>query len=155
MNKFKKIFLINFLFVTVFSVSEVCLAQAIQVNTLNNLVFTDVIPGINKEVLITDPVAAQYQIYSDKTRTIWISFSLPVNLISGNKNLPVTFDNSHTGYNSTNNPIGSTFINPNQTTSITIQKNQTLYVWVGGTVTSALAASSGSYSASVRINVSY
>ncbi len=77
------------LFLTISSDYGICQRS---LSKLNDVVFDNVFAGTDSEVLVTDPNAAQFYIYTNNSSHLRISFVLPTVLkSSGNPDIPGYF----------------------------------------------------------------
>jgi len=124
----------------------------ITITPLANLDFGNVFPGLAKTVLSTGAGAGQFQIAGQGTSEVNITFTLPTNLVFNANNLPIgTWTGGQFG---TNTQASQTSITPTGSTTTNLVGGG-LFVWLGATVTPAVAQVAGTYTALVTMSVAY
>ena len=151
MKLFQIIILSAILVITISSNYGMCQRS---LSKLNDIVFDNVFAGTDSEVLVTDPNAAEFYIYTNTPSHLTVSFVLPTVLkSSGNPDIPVTFDMAHASYRkTTNNPNGSTYFNPGVQLVLSGVANKTnVYVWLGGVAHPPNGTPPATYTATITI----
>ena len=124
----------------------------ITITGLANLDFGNVFPGLSKTVLSTGAGAGQFQIAGQGTAEVNISFTLPTNLVNGGNNLPIgSWTGGQFGTNTQASQVALTPTGPTTTNLV----GGGLFVWLGATVTPAVAQVAGLYQAQVTMSVAY
>jgi len=134
-------------------------AIAITVARVADLDFGTVMPSFNRIIAVDDPTAGHFQVTGGASAEVALSFSiLPTDLsyFDGVTThlLPVTFTALH---NTSADPTGGTSFTPatgEPGTNLDATTGQ-LHVYVGGTVTAALAQAAGTYTAQVELTAAY
>jgi hypothetical protein len=127
--------------------------SALTVVAGTNLQFGNVTPGVNKTILATGAGAGRFDVTGSSAAPVNLTFTLPVNLVSGGNNLPI---GTWTGvWNSINNPSGGTAFTPSAAATLAAPAATTLFVFVGAQVSPAAAQVAGSYSGNVVMSVVY
>lgn len=132
-------------------------AQNIYITKLNDLDFGDVFIGYNAEVQHTDPNAAKFSFYHTKwfRAYTYIQFVLPTTLDNGSSHIPITFDQSHTAASYNDQEGGRTNFDPHSTVYVNLYFYTTVYIWLGGTITTTSNLPYGTYSGTIILNVYY
>ena len=132
------------------------------VATLHDLNFGSVIKGVPTTVLPTAANAGEWQISGSANAFVIVSFTLPTQLTNiqalPGSTMPIAFSGvSAIWRRSTNNPVGGTVFNPaiGAVGRLGPPPNFNMYIWIGGTVTPALAAKPGIYQANVIVSLVY
>lgn len=162
----KKLFIIALLFLSagVVNAQETAninvtanVLTTLQLNVLNQLNFGNTMAGQTKTIANNDAAAAVVQVTGATGTGIDISFTLPTNLTDGGNNLPISFGTTSAGHNTTNNTAGITDFDPNSgVTNVTTDGTTgELFVYLGGEIAPTSTQSTGTYTGTVTINVSY
>lgn len=154
-NSYKILF-----FLTLFFFCGNSFSQPIFITKLTDLDFGDVFIGTPGDVQHTDPGAAKFSFYHPKggnqARELFVSFTLPANLVFGVNNLPITFDQNHTAWHNADQVGGRTNFDPHATENIgMVLKNEVIYVWLGGNVPSTTGYPSGLYTGTVVMTIAF
>lgn len=152
---------------------------SIGVIKMNNLFFGGMVAGDSKTILPSDPSAAMFQISAindfknsgdndhdsdDGTddisngnhygwQDITIKFDLPGQLLNYAHSLPITFGSNSAMWSNSSNINGAKTFDPNQQQQLKLHKNKSIYIWLGGTVSSSLSQWSGWYSSIITISI--
>ena len=127
--------------------------QPITVTAGNALAFGNVFPGIAATVGVASANAGTFSVAGQGSAAVSMTFVLPTNLTSGGNNLPI---GTWTGnWNTSNSPTGTSFTPSVSGSAATLSGTGALYVFVGATVTPAVAQVAGSYSGTVSMTVIY
>jgi hypothetical protein len=127
--------------------------QPITVTAGNPLAFGNVFPGKPATVAVSSASAGTFSVAGQASTPVSMTFVLPTNLTSGANNLPI---GTWTGNeNTTNAPTGTGFTPSASATAATLSATGALYVFLGATVTPAVAQVAGSYSGTVSMTVTY
>lgn len=119
------------------------------------LAFGNVFPGLAKTVPVTDPAAGRFDIAGQAAAEVSMTFTVPLNLTSGANNLPI---GTWTGYhNTTNNASagGAAFTPSLAATLMNLSGTGAGFVFIGATVTPAVAQVAGAYTGTITMNVVY
>lgn len=141
------------LIILIFLFNHKCICQR-QCTKLRDLSFGLTYPTLTVDIPVTNSNSAQFYIYTNAKKNLYITFALPSYLTSAGKpNIPITFDQNHTSYRkTTNNPVGSTYFNPFTVLTISgVTDRNVFYVWIGGIVTVPSGAPAGTYTATITI----
>jgi hypothetical protein len=128
--------------------------SAVTVAAGNDLQFGNVTPGVNKTVAIADAGAGRFDVTKAASQGVTLSFTLPTNLTSGANNLPI---GSWTGgWNTSATPAGATTFTPSLGgTNTAATPGSNIFVYVGATVSPAVAQVAGSYTGTVTMSAVY
>jgi len=156
----KKIFLIKIIFSIffLFAFFSSISAQEIYITKLHDLDFGEVFIGYNATVLDTDVNAAKFSFYhtNNKRKNLRIDFVLPTTLDNGANQIPITFDQSLSTWKKNDQITGRNNFDPHQRLRIKrIRKNNTLYIWLGGSITTTVGLPYGTYIGTIILTVSY
>lgn len=127
---------------------------ALTVAGANDLQFGNVTPGVNKTVAIADGGAGRFDVTKAASSGVALSFTLPANLTSGANTLPI---GSWTGgWNTSPSPAGATSFTPSASaTNTTVTAGTGISVYVGATVSPAVAQAAGAYTGVVTMSAVY
>jgi len=120
---------------------------------VNPLAFGNVFPGLTKTILPTDATAGKFSIAGQASAEVNITFTLPTNLVSGANNLPIGTWTG--GRNIADVQAGQTALTPTAATITPLSGTGGLFIWLGATVTPAVAQVAGAYSSPVTMTVAY
>lgn len=157
MERFNNSYKILF-FLTLFSFWGNTFSQQIFITKLSDLDFGDVFIGTPADVQHTDLGAAKFSFYHDQAATtkLIVSFVLPANLVFGANNLPITFDQNHTAYNSRDQVGGRSNFDPHSSFQTgKLKQNANAYVWLGANIASTTGYPSGLYTGTVVMIVAF
>jgi len=127
--------------------------QPITVTAGNALAFGNVFPGKAATVAVASANAGTFTVAGQATTPVSMTFVLPTNLTSGANNLPI---GTWTGnWNTSNAPTGTSFTPAATASAATLSATGQLYVFIGATVTPAVAQVAGSYTGTVSMTVTY
>jgi hypothetical protein len=128
--------------------------SAVTVAAGSNLQFGNVTPGVNKTIGIADAGAGRFDVTKAANEGVTLSFTLPTDLTSGANNLPI---GSWTGgWNTSATPAGATAFTPSAGgTNTTATAGTAISVYVGATVSPAVAQVAGNYTGDVTMSVVY
>ena len=119
------------------------------------LAFGNVFPGLAKTVAPADPTSGRFTILGQTSAEVSITFpGLPANL-TGAGNLPIgTYAGVH---NNTNGTAGGTVFTPSAASTLALLDATTgnRFIFIGATVTPAVAQTPGAYSGTITMNVVY
>lgn len=135
--------------------SEVIFSQDIFIQKHSDLDFGDVFIGYSATVRDTDPTALKISFYHNfpKRETFLITFILPNNLTNGIDNIPINFT-GYASWSKTDAITGRTYFNPYSPLRIrNIKRNQIIYMWLGGQITSSSSITPGQYSGNIIITI--
>jgi hypothetical protein len=119
------------------------------------LAFGNVFPGLAKTVLPTDAASGRFTILGQPVAEVAMTFTLPTNLTFGANNLPIgTWAGLH---NATNVTAGATAFTPSAAITLAnlaaVTGNR--FLFIGATVTPAVAQAAGAYTGTITLNVLY
>jgi len=129
--------------------------QPIVVAGLRTLDFGNVFPGVSKAIAVAAGTSGQFSITGQSGAAANMTFVLPANLVNGGNNLPI---GTWTGYwNQSNSAVagGTAFVPSAGLTPMTFSGTGTAWVFVGATVTPAVAQVAGTYTGTVQMTVTY
>lgn len=115
-----------------------------------NLAFGEVTQNASSVVDVTDAGAVKFTVTGEPNKNITFTLTSPANLTNGGNNLPYTDD---VQYNTSDAPGTALALNDGAT--IALNGSGNLYVYLGGTVTAALAQVTGAYSGTFTVQVDY
>ncbi len=128
--------------------------QAITVTGAQTLDFGNVFPGVAKTIAVTDPTSGRFDLAGQGSAPVQLTFTLPVNLISGANSLPIATWTGCT--NPTNTTASCTGFTPSGTaTASAFSGAGALFVFVGATVSPAAAQAAGAYTGTVTLTANY
>ena len=156
----KKILLVKIILLIIFLFAQVTFinAQGIYITKLHNLEFGEVFIGYSAEVQHTDVNAAKFSFYHTRwySRNVFIQFVLPATLDNGVHQIPITFDHSHTAASYNDQIGGRVNFDPRSTVYIRrLRYYETVYLWLGGTITTSPAMHYGTYTGTIILNIYY
>jgi len=143
------------IFILLMIKSEVIFSQDIFIQKHSDLDFGDVFIGYSATVNDTDPTALKISFYHNFPRreTFLITFILPNNLTNGIDNIPINFT-GYASWSKTDAITGRTYFNPYSPLRIrNIKRNQIIYMWLGGQITSSSSITPGQYSGNIIITI--
>lgn len=129
--------------------------QNIYAITESNLNFGDAYIGYSKTLNHIDAGAAKFRMRQTVRGNPWVAvnFVLPSALVNGAYSVPVIFGPSTTAYSNTDSPAGRTNFNPNSTLTIRLQRNNFLYIWLGGVLNVPTNIVPGVYSSTITVTI--
>jgi len=119
-----------------------------------DLVFNNVIPGVNQTVLPADGTAGRFDITGSGVLEVQLDFTLPGSL-TGPASLPITFAGQYAGYSPNSATPPATTFNPTSGGYLTNLVAGGLSVYLGGQVQPAATQAAGNYSGTVTLTVAY
>ena len=144
------------------SADAVVVTVGMTISTLRDLNFGTVIKGVPTTILPTAANAGEWQVSGSANAFIVIGFTLPTQLTNiqalPGSTMPIAFSGiSAIWRRSTNNPVGGTVFDPavGAVGRLGPPSNLSMYIWIGGTVTPALAAKPGIYQGNVVVSLIY
>ncbi len=129
--------------------------QPITVAATRTLDFGNVFPGVAKAIAVAAGTSGEFSVTGQASAGANMTFVLPTNLVNGGNNLPI---GTWTGYwNQANNATaGGTAFTPSAAlTPLTFSGTGNAWVFVGATVTPAVAQVAGTYNGTVQMTVTY
>jgi hypothetical protein len=131
----------------------------IQVTPLRDLQFGQVLPGTSNTVIPTAAAAGQFVALGNPLSQANVSFSLPANLTAGPLSMPISFSSTSARVGWFNNPnfFVQTF-DPAAGIDARFPPGflgSSLYVWLGGQVSPAVAQVAGFYTGTVVLTLAY
>ena len=129
--------------------------KVVTVITENDLNFGDAYMGYSTTVNHTDAGAAKFRIRQTVRGNPWISatLTLPTALVNGAYSISVIFDPSTTAYSNDDSPAGRINFDPNSPLVTRLQRNDYLYIWLGGVINVPTNIISGVYSSTITITI--
>lgn len=131
-------------------------APSVLVTRLTDFGFGDVATSDTKQILYSDAGAASFRIDAMNLVAqtgVGITFVLPTQLSSGGGTVPMSFSSTDAGWSYSNSAATATTFDPNTGASVPKQSaNFSIYVWVGGSVTTSGATLQDTYSGSLTLN---
>lgn len=147
---------LNIFFILIFILlGRSIFSQNITAVTENNLNFGDAYLGYSSTLNHTDAGAAKFVISQRASGNpfIAVDFVLPNSFINGAYNLPVIFGPATSAYSNVDSPSGRTNFNPNTTLTVRLQRNDRLYIWLGGIINVPTNVIPGVYSSTITLTV--
>jgi len=129
--------------------------QPIVVSAARALDFGNVFPGVASTIGVAAASSGEFAVTGQASSPANMTFVLPTNLVNGGNNLPI---GTWTGYwNQANNAVaGGTAFTPSAgSTGMTFSGTGNAWVFVGATVTPAVAQVAGTYTGTVQMTVTY
>lgn len=129
--------------------------QTVIAITENNLDFGDAYIGYSKTLNHTDFGAAKFRMRQTVRGNPWVAvnFVLPNVMVNGAYSVPVIFGPSTTAYSKTDSPAGRTNFNPQSTLTIRLQRNEYLYIWLGGIINVPTNVLPGVYTTTITVTI--
>lgn len=123
--------------------------------TESNLNFGDAYIGYSKTLNHTDGGAAKFRMRQTVLGNPWVAvnFVLPTVMINGAYSVPVVFGPSTTAYSYVDSPAGRTIFNPNSTLTIRLQRNDFLFIWLGGVLNVPTNIVPGVYTSTITVTI--
>jgi hypothetical protein len=115
--------------------------------------FGNVFPGVVKSIAPTAATAGRFSIAGQGNAQVILTFTLPTNLTNGANNLPI--GTWLGGQFATNTQASQTAITPTAPVTTNLGAAGSLFVWLGATVTPAVAQVAGTYNGTVTMAVVY
>ncbi len=150
----KIIFSIFFQFIFFSSIS----AQEIYITKLNDLSFGEVFIGYSADIQDTDMNAAKFSFFhtNKRKKNLSIRFVLPTTLDNGSSQIPITFDKSQASWSSNDQQSGRKNFDPHGKLKIRrVKKNETHFIWLGGSITTTTDLPYGVYTGTIILTVLY
>lgn len=129
----------------------------LEVTTMQDLNFGDVIQGNTKLIQPTDNDAGMVKVVGQANDEVNISFQLPTELINGSDALPITFNATSAGYGYKRNSNGVTKFNPNNgLVDIPLDnKKGEMYIYIGGEISPSPTQTATEYQNTITVTVDY
>ncbi len=132
------------------------LPPAVVITRLTDLDFGDVATDATKQIHYSDAGASSFRI--DATdfiaqTSVAVSLTLPAILTSGGDVVAVSYSNADAAWSYTNSAAGATAFDPHS--GVTIAKNGanfTVYIWIGGGITTISTTTQSTYSGSLTLD---
>jgi len=144
------------------SADAVVVTVGMTITTLRDLNFGTVIKGIATTIAPTAANAGEWQVSGSGNAFVIISFTLPTQLTNiqalPGSTMPISFNaTSAIWRRATNDPTGGATFNPatGAVGRFGPPPNFNMYIWIGGTVTPAVAAKPGIYQGNVIVSLIY
>ncbi len=145
--------------------SGLCLGEAdaqtglrapVTVTAQRNLDFSDVFPGVNKSIVVTDATSGKWLVTGDPGVVVDLTFpSLPATLANGGSTIPIVYAATDAAYHTSDDAGAATSFDPSVGASPALSMTGELYVWIGGTVQPSEVASAGSYTGTITLDAAY
>lgn len=127
--------------------------SAVTVAGIQDLQFGNVTPGVNKAVAIADAGAGRFDVTKAAGEGVTLAFTLPTDLSDGTNTLPI---GTWTGaWNTSATTVGATGFDPVTGTNTAATVGTGITVYVGATVSPAVAQVAGNYSGTVTMSAIY
>lgn len=153
MKKNLNIFIILiFIFFVEFAFAQQRIVTAI---TESNLNFGDAYIGYSKTLNHTDEGTAKFRMRQTVLGNPWVAvnFVLPTVMVNGGYSVPIVFGPSTTAYSNTDSPAGRTNFDPNSTLTIRLQRNDFLFIWLGGVLNVPSNIVPGVYTSTITVTI--
>lgn len=130
-------------------------SQNISAVTENNLNFGDAYIGYTSTLNHTDAGAAKFVITQRAKGNpfVAVDFVLPNSFVNGTYNIPVIFGPATSAHSNIDSPSGRTNFDPNTTLTVRLQRNNVLYIWLGGIISVPTNVIPGVYSSTITMTI--
>lgn len=125
----------------------------INVTAGNTLDFGSVLPGVNKTIAPTDGTAGTFSLTGAASTPVNMTFTLPVNLVNGGNNLPITSWAGETRPTAAGAP--TPFTPSGAASTATTSAAGQLFIFLGATVQPTVAQAAGVYTGTITMTVVY
>lgn len=121
-----------------------------------DLQFGDLLPGVARTVLNSDPDAAQFAVSGAPNASVSLLFtSLPSVLVGPDRaTLSIAFSGSAGGIGTASRTVASSF-NPATAQTRALSEAGALFIMLGGTATPGSSQPAGTYTGTITLQVSY
>lgn len=127
----------------------------IRVQRLTDLSCGVTILGIQREIRFSDAAAARFRITAPALSEILVSLTLPMRLVCGSAETPLTFGNASAAWSERDSPsLGSTTFNPLLQQRIKVPQTGIIFVWIGCSLAPAKNLRSGRYTSLMQLEAS-
>lgn len=130
----------------------------ITVNTGNPLDFGTLAAGANSTINVGDAAAGTFNITGNGGQVdLGFTFLNGGNLVGPGTDIPITFDGSSAAWGEESNDQSNTF-DPTvgaTTSALSAATDNTIYVFIGGSITAAANQTAGSYSEEITLTATY
>jgi len=122
---------------------------------INDISFGTDFGGREKRLDHSDAGAAKFQIQSKTETTVSITVMLPAFFMStgGTEKIPVSFNERSAAWSTVDNGSARTSFDPRQPLSLSLKQNQTIYIWIGGSMRPSVLQHAGKYSGNITLTV--
>jgi hypothetical protein len=146
--------LYGILFLMFFSTVLYCQSD-LTVIKMNDISFGTDFGGREKRLDHSDAGAAKFQIQPKTEATVLITVMLPAFFTNtvGSERIPVSFNERSAAWATVDNVSGRTSFDPRQPLSLSLKQNQTVYIWIGGSMHPSALQRTGKYSGSITLTV--
>lgn len=120
-------------------------AQTVEVVRVRDLDFGVVIAGIPAAILPSDAGAAEFEVSAPPNTTLFITFSLPAQLLSGADVLPVSFGAGSAQWSQRRSAAGRTMFDPRVGTQVDLERGRNIYLWLGAAISPPGLQPAGAY----------
>lgn len=129
--------------------------KTITIITENDLNFGDAYMGYTTTINHTDAGAAKFRIRQTVLGNPYISatITLPTSLVNGSYSIPVIFGPATTAWSYNDLPAGRINFDPNSPLITRLQRNDYLYIWLGGVINVPTNIITGVYSSTITITI--
>jgi hypothetical protein len=111
--------------------------------------------GYSTTINHTDAGAAKFRIRQTVLGNPYISatLTLPTILVNGSYSIPVIFGSATTAWSNNDLPAGRINFDPNSPLITRLQRNDYLYIWLGGVINVPTNIITGVYSSTITITI--
>ena len=129
--------------------------KTIEIITENDLNFGDAYMGYTTTINHIDAGAAKFRIRQTVLGNPYISatLTLPTSLVNGSYSIPVIFGPTTTAWSNVDLPAGRINFDPNSPLITRLQRNNYLYIWLGGVINVPTYIVTGVYSSTITITI--
>lgn len=129
--------------------------RQIEIITENNLDFGNAYMGYSTTINHTDAGAAKFKVHQTIRGNPYISvtLTLPSAFVNGPYSIPVVFGPATTAYSKMDLIAGRINFDPNTPLTVRLQRNDYLYVWLGGIINVPTNITTGVYSSTITITI--
>lgn len=119
-----------------------------------SLAFGNVFPGLAKTILSGDATSGRFTILGQPLAEVSMTFTLPTDLTFAANNLPI---GTWTGQHNATNTVPGTAFTPSAAATLANLAAGTgnRFIFIGATVTPAVAQAAGAYTGTITMNVVY
>lgn len=133
---------------------------ALSIGNMRDLVFGNVVAGVPVTINPrTSANAGQFEIHGLRNAELQANLTLPTQLTTGFWTMPITFNATAACWRRQTGQGGCTQFNPTVNLVERVRNNNapnnTLFLWIGGTVSPAVGQHTGVYSGNITLTVTY
>lgn len=126
-------------------------ANTVEVVRVRDLEFGVVVAGVAATVLPSDAGAAEFEISAPPASSLFLTFSLPIQLRSGADVLPVSFGSGSAEWSQRKSAAGRTSFDPGTGTQVDLERGRNVYLWLGATISPPALQPAGAYTGVVTL----